>query len=483
MVELVDTPDLGSGAARRGGSSPFARTCNFYERNNMEITQEKIDDLNGVLTVKVHPEDYKEKVDGILEEYRKQVKMPGFRPGKVPIQLVRKQYGKAVLADELNKLLGEKMDGYIREEKLRLLGQPIPTEENDSDGNWDKPSVFTFRYDIGLSPKVDIKFGWFTKFVHHKVRIDDALIDEQVGDLRRRYGKMSERTEIGEDCLVVGEFVELEGEEAKDGGVAHEGTISMDSVKHAKTSKSLMGLGQGAQVVVKPEHVSRDAEDLARMLGIDAKAAAEFKSLLRFTVKEVRHIEPAELGEELYDKLFGEDVVTDEAAFRAKVEEDLQRIFDRDGDRVFRRKFVEEVVDKLNPPLPEEFLKRWIQIANEKPITAEEIESEFTEYAKGIKWQIIQNHIIDEYEINVEGEEIQEEAGNSIKAQYSQYGIPLEAEQLEPMVAQMLTEQKEVRRVAEMIYERKSIDKLRELAKIKEKEVSHDEWMEIVRSL
>ena len=143
----------------------------------MEITQENIDALNGVLTVKVHLEDYKEKVDGILEDYRKQVKMPGFRAGKVPIQLVRKQYGKAVLADELNKLLGEKMDGYIREEKLRLLGQPIPAKENDSEGNWEKPDVFTFRYDIGLSPKVDIKFGWFTKFVNHKVRIDDALID------------------------------------------------------------------------------------------------------------------------------------------------------------------------------------------------------------------------------------------------------------------------------------------------------------------
>ena len=144
----------------------------------MEITQETIDALNGVLTVKVHPEDYKERVDGILEDYRKQVKMPGFREGKVPIQLVRKQYGKAVLADELNKLLSEKMDGYIREQKLRLLGQPIPAEEGDSDGNWDKPDIFTFRYDIGLSPKVDIKFGWFTKFVHHKVRIDDDLIND-----------------------------------------------------------------------------------------------------------------------------------------------------------------------------------------------------------------------------------------------------------------------------------------------------------------
>lgn len=263
----------------------------------------------------------------------------------------------------------------------------------------------------------------------------------------------------------------------------NEGTISMASITDTKTEKALMGKSQGAEVEVQPGHVSRDAEDLARMLGIDPKAAAEFKNPLRFTIKEVRHIEPAELGEELFDKLFGEDVVTDEAGFRAKVEEDLQRIFERDGDRVFRRKFVEEVVGKLDPPLPEEFLKRWIQIANEKPITADEIEAEFAEYAKGIKWQIIQNHIIDEHDIDVSGEEIQAEAGNAIKAQYAQYGIPIEAEQLEPMVAQMLTDQKEVRRVAESIYERKAIDKLRELAKIKDKEVSHEEWMEIVRSL
>jgi len=451
----------------------------------MEITQETTDALNGVLTVTVNPEDYKEKVDGILEDYRKQVKMPGFRPGKVPIQLVRKQYGKAVLADELNKLLGAKMDGYIREQKLRLLGQPIPAEEGDPEGNWEKPDVFTFRYDIGLSPKVDIKFGWFTKFVHHKVRIDNDLINDQIEDLRRRYGKMSDRTEVEENCLMVGEFVELEsdGKEVKPGGVMNEGTISLESVKDKKTNKALMGLSQGAEVVVKPGSVSRDADDLARMLGIEAKAAEDFKSPLRFTIKEVRHIEPAELGEELYDKLFGEDVVTDEEGFRAKVKEDLQRIFERDGDRVFRRKFVEEVVDKLDPPLPEDFLKRWIRVANEKPITAEEIEAEFSEYAKGIKWQIIQNHIIDEHGIEVEGEEIKEEAGNAIKAQYSQYGIPLNAEQLDPMVTQMLTDQKEVRRVAETIYERKAIDKLRELAKIKEKEVSHEGWMEIVRSL
>lgn len=451
----------------------------------MEITQENIDALNGVLTVTVHPEDYRDKVEGILEEYRKQVKMPGFRAGKVPIQLVRKQYGKAVLADELNKLLGERLDGYIREQKLRLLGQPIPTKENDSDGNWDKPEMFTFRYDIGLSPKVDIKFGWFTKFVNHKVRIDDALIDEQIGDLRRRYGKMSECETAGAEDLIVGEFVELEadGAEVKPGGILRDGTISVAEVKDKATKNKLIGAAKDAELVVDAGKVTRDVEDKARLLGLERKDAQGFNSPLRFTIKEIRHIEPAELGEELYDKLFGEDVVSDEEGFRSKVREDLERIFERDGDRVFRRKFVEEVVDKLNPPLPEDFLKRWIQVANEKPITPEEIENEFSEYAKGIKWQIIQNHIIDEHDIEVDGEEIKAEAGNAIKAQYAQYGIPLDADQLDPMVAQMMTEQKEVRRVAESIYERKAIDKLRELAKIKEKEVSHDEWMEIVRTL
>ena len=277
--------------------------------------------------------------------------------------------------------------------------------------------------------------------------------------------------------------LEADGEETKPGGILHEGTITMSEVADKATKAKLLGLTKGTEVKLDAGKISKDADDLARLLGIDRAAAKNFKSPLRFTVKEIRNIVPAELGEELYDKLFGEDTVKDEEGFRAKVEEDLQRIFDRDGDKVFRRKFVEEVVDKLNPPLPEDFLKRWIRVANEKPITADEIEAEFSEYAKGIKWQIIQNHLIDTYEIEVDAEEIKEETGNAIKAQYAQYGIPLDAEQLDPMIAQMMTDQKEVRRVAESIYERKAIDKLRELAKIKEKEISHEDWMEIVRSL
>ena len=213
-------------------------------------------------------------------------------------------------------------------------------------------------------------------------------------------------------------------------------------------------------------------------------AAAEFTNPLRFTVKEIRHIEPAELGEELYDKLFGEDVVKDEEAFRGKVEEDLRRIFDRDGDRVFRRKFVEDVVDKLNPPLPEDFLKRWIRVANDKPITAEEIEAEFAEYAKGIKWQVIQNHIIDEHSIEVDWRRDQSRGRQRHQGTVRPIWDSTGGRAARPHGG--ADDERPERRCAgwpNRSTRRKAIDKLRELAKIKEKEVSHEEWMEIVRSL
>jgi trigger factor len=170
-------------------------------------------------------------------------------------------------------------------------------------------------------------------------------------------------------------------------------------------------------------------------------------------------------------------------SMRTRVKSDLEGMFDRDADRVFRKKFVTEVIDKLNPPLPEEFLKRWIRVANDKPISAEQIEAEFGDYAKSIKWQVIQNQIIDENKIKVERADIEKEAGQMLKAQYAQYGIPLEAEQMEPLIANVMGQDAEVRKIAETLYEHKAIDKLRELAKIKEKEVDYDAFMEVVKSL
>jgi trigger factor len=456
----------------------------LYCSLRMNISKTNSDSLNGIITVEVTPDDYRSQVDELLENYRKQAKIPGFRTGKVPMALIRKQYQKSVLVDELNKMLGSKIDTYIRDEKLRLLGQPIPCEDNASEGDWDKPDVFTFRYDVGYSPAVDIKFGWFTKFVHHKVKIDDTMINKQVRDLRRRFGKMSEPETSGAEDMLVGTFVELnEQGEILAGGVMHEATISIDDLDHKATAKMLVGLKKDASVDVDPRNISKDTEDLGRMLGLEADAAGSFKSNARFTVKEIRHIEAAELGSGFYDKVFGEGKITDEEGMRLRVREDLSVMFDRDADTVFRRKFVAEVIDKLNPPLPEEFLKRWIQVANEKPISKEEVDQEFSEYAKGIKWQVIQNQIIDEHKLEVKREEIESESGEMMKAQYAQYGIPLEAEQMAPMVANMMTQDKEVRRIAESLYERKAIDKLRELAKIKEKEIDYDAFMKVVKAL
>ena len=450
----------------------------------MNITKTNSDELNGVITVEIAPADYRSQVDTLLEQYRKKAKQPGFRTGKVPMALIRKQYQKSVLVEELNKVLGSKMDAYIREEKLRLLGQPIPCEENGSDGDWDNPETFTFRYDVGFSPSVDIKFGWFTKFVHHKVKVDDKMIDKQVGDLQRRFGKMSEPEVSGAEDLIVGTFVELDDKgEILAGGLMHEGTIGLESLDHKATAKMLTGLKKDDCVVVDTAHLAKDAAELAHMLGMDPVAAKDFKSKLRFTVKEIRHIDPAALDGAFFDKVFGEGNITDVGSMRTRVKSDLDGMFERDADRVFRKKFVTEVIDKLNPPLPEAFLKRWIRVANDKPISAEQIEEEFGDYAKSIKWQVIQNHIIDENKIKVERVDIEKEAGQMLKAQYAQYGIPLEAEQMEPLIANVMGQDAEVRKIAETLYEHKAIDKLRELANIKEKEVDYDAFMEVVKSL
>lgn len=434
--------------------------------------------------MEIAQEDYQSQVDTLLEKYRKQAKQPGFRTGKVPMALIRKQYQKSVLVDELNKMLGTKLDAYIREEKLRLLGQPIPCLENARDGDWDKPAGFTFRYDVGFSPAVEIKFGWFTKFVHHKVKVDEKMIDKQVGDLQRRFGKMSEPDLSGASDLVVGTFVELDDNgEILAGGLMHEGTVGIESINHSPTAKMLTGLKKDDRVKLDPSNLAKDPEELAQMIGLDPVKAQDFKSMLQFTVKEIRHIDPAELNVEFFDKVFGEGKILDEDAMRARVKTDLDGMFERDSDRVFRKKFVTEVIDKLDPPLPEAFLKRWIRVANEKPISAEQIEEDFSDYAKSIKWQVIQNHIIDENKIKVERADIEKEAGHMLKAQYAQYGIPLEAEQMEPLVANLMGQEAEVRKIAETLYEHKAVDKLRQLAKIKEKEVDYDAFMEVVKSL
>lgn len=448
----------------------------------MEISQQNIDDLNAVLTLKLSKEDYFDKYESALKKYRKQVNMPGFRAGHVPLGLVKKQYGKSILAEEINNVINESLNKHIVDNKLKILGNPLPKESEIVEGDWNNPDAFTFEYEIGLSPEVEIVLP--KKAMEMAVvKVDDKLIDQQVEDMARRFGKMSTPDSSGDKDMIMATVVQLdEKDEILEGGFMKDVTVSLEFLEDKKTIKALSGLKSGMSVVLDPHNISRGHDDLGRMLDLTHDQVHDLKGNVKLTVNDVKRMTPAEINEELFAKVFGEGNVSTEEEFRAKIKEDLEKMFRNDAERFFKKQLADKMIEDLNPPLPDEFLKRWIAAANEKPLTQEQIDEEYPSYAESLKWQLIQNRVIEQHELDVKPEEVVEHVKGMITQQYAQYGMPLDDEQLSAMAANAMTNRQESQRVAEMIYENKVVDALKENTKIKEKALSYEDFLELVQS-
>lgn len=448
----------------------------------MNVTRQDVDALNATLTVEVTPEDYAAKVKSTLDNYRKTAKIPGFRPGHVPMGLIQKQYGKSVLSDELNKLVNEALNNFIKENKIEILGNPIPAEGEDGfKGDFNNPETFEFIYKIGLSPEVNVSLSGKNKFDYVKVKVDDELINKQIEDLRRRYGKLVSGEAVGEKDMILAQFVELnEDESIKEGGILHTSTISMEFVKDDKVKKSLLGKKVGDKVVVNPKDVSRGGSDTAAMLGVKEDELENVSDTFQLTINEIKVMELADLNEELYDKLFGPGTVSDEKELRKRVTSDLEGMFVNDSDRMLTRSVYDSLLEKTEVTLPDEFLKRWIQLSNEKEISMEQIEEEYDGYAKGLKWQLIQGHIFKANDIKLENEEVIDFTKGLLVSNYAQYGIPAPGdEELTQSAMQVLQNRDEANRVYDMLAERKLTTYFKETVKLNEKEVSYDEFVEM----
>jgi trigger factor len=449
----------------------------------MEVTKESVDNLNALLKVKVEASDYQNQVSTTLEGYRKQANIPGFRKGKVPMGLIKKQYGRSVLAEELNKLVSENLYKFIQDENLDILGNPLPKEDDEVKGDFDQPDTFEFTYEIGLSPEIDVKLSGRNKYEYTKVKIDDDLVNKQISDLRRRYGKLVSTDEVGEKDMVLGQFVELdENKEIKEGGIMHSSTISMEFVEDKKSAKQLLGKKVGDKVVLDPYKVSKGGQDTAAMLGIKEEELEGISNQFEFTINEVKKMELAELNQELFDKLFGEGAVKSEDEMKAKVIADLEEMFSKDSDKILTRRITNDLMEKTTVELPDNFLKRWIQASQKEPISMEDIEKDYENYAKGIRWQLIQNAIFKKNEIKVEREETINYTKNLLINQYAQYGIPApEDKELEASAMQVLSNQEEAQRITDMLAEDKLTDYFKNTVKLADKEVSYDEYMKIAQ--
>lgn len=447
----------------------------------MNVIREDINAQTAILKVQVSPADYQSKVATTLDKYRKQAKIPGFRPGKVPMGMIQKQYGKAVLAEELNKIVNDSLYSYVSEQKIDILGNPIPKDDIEVKGDFNAPSDFEFAYEIGLSPKVDIKLSSKDKVDYYKVKIDDTLLNKQIDDLRRRYGKLVGSEEIGENDLVMAQFVELNDDETiKEGGILHSSTISVEFLEDAKTKKAFMGKKAGDKLVVDPAKVSRGPKDTASMLGIKEEQLGEISNKFQLTINEIRHMELADLDQELFDKLFGEGVVTSEKELKERITKDLENMFANDSDRILMNTMYKSLMDNTKVELPSDFLKRWIRMSNEKPITKEEIEQQFEGYEKGMKWQLIQGQIFKDNGLKLDPKEVLEFTKGLLINQYAQYGLPAPAEkELTDAANRVLSNKDEANRVYDMIAEVKLTDYFKKTVKLNEKMVSYDEFVEI----
>lgn len=447
----------------------------------MNVIRHDVDVLNAVLKVQISAEDYSQKVKSTLEKYRKTAKIPGFRPGHVPLALIQKQYGKSVLADELNKLVNDALYNYISENKIEILGNPIPKEGSDVVGDFDKPDTFEFEYEIGLSPKFDIKLNDKSKYDYVKVKVDNKLLDKQIEDLRRRYGKLVSAENVGENDLVLAQFVELNDDDSiKEGGILHSSTVSMEFIEDKKVKKELIGKTTGEKVIVDPSKVSRGGKDTASMLGVKEEDLGSISTKFQLTINEIKHMEMADLNQELFDRLFGEGTVNSEKELRERIAADLEGMFGNDSDRILTRDIYEDLVQNTKVDLPNSFLKRWIKLSNEKPITDDQIEKDYESYAKGLKWQLIQSDIFKSNEIKLDNSEVIDFTKGLLVKNYAQYGIPApEDKELTASAIQVLQNKEEANRIYDMLSEKKLTEYFKNTVKLKEKQVSYDEFVEI----
>jgi len=438
----------------------------------MNITRENIDALNAVVKVEIVKEDYNDKVEKILVDYRKTANIPGFRKGQVPMGMVKKQYGKAVLVDEVNKLLQDALNKYLTEEKLDVLGQPLPKQQDEI--NWESDS-FAFEFELGLAPEFSVDLKSKKAITHYNIVADDKMIDEQVERIQKQYGKIVSETEVKKDSEITGTFKNEEKE------IDNTVTITLDKFKGKATEKKFIGAKVGDVITLKTKGLYEDDHELMNALKIQHDDAHGLDIEVTFTITEINSRELADLDQELFDKLFGKDVVKSASELKAKIKEDAEKQFVQQSDQKLLNDVTEYLVDNTKFDLPAEFLTKWMQVAGEKEMDEATAKEEYEKSEKSLRYQLIEGKLMSDNDLKVDFEDVKTNAKNMIKMQMAQFGQlnPSEKE-LDDIAARVLGNQEEVRRISEQVVSQKLLDLYKEKANIKTKEMSYEAFVKEV---
>ena len=392
----------------------------------MKISFDCADKINGLLTMTVEPADYQEKVEKTLKDYRKKAQVPGFRPGNVPMGLIKKQYGTAVKVEEVNKLLGEKLYEYVRENKIQMLGDPLPNTEKQQPQDFEKEGDLTFVFDIAVAPAFEAKLSGRDKITYYTITVDDKMIDQQVGMYASQAGEFVKADVFSGNDTLTGDLRELDKKgNTLEGGITTEGGMIMPAyIKEDKQKKLFDGCKLGDIITFNPKKAYPDNDaEVAALLKVDKEKVKDLTSDFSYQITEIRHFQSAEVNQALFDRVFGEGTVKDEKTFREKIAEQLKTQFAGSSDYKFMldvREHLEKKVGKLE--FPEALLKRIMQ-NNNKDKEADFVEKNFEASIQELKWHLIKEQIVAAQQIEIKDDDLKEVAKSAIRAQFAQYGM------------------------------------------------------------
>lgn len=435
----------------------------------MKISRKDNDALNTLITINIERNDFEDKVKNVLTDYRKKANIPGFRKGHVPMGMIKKQYETAVTADEVNKLLQQNLDQYLKEEKINILGNPLPVMQEDLD--W-KATELSFSFELGLSPEFEVKLTEKNKVTHYQITATDEMINDQVKNYRKQFGKLVAQKNAKDDyeitAAIKNEAAEIE--------TTH--TFDLGQIK-GKANLSAFGKATvGEMIQLKFKNLFKDEATATRILGVSTDKLKEIEGEISFDIKEINERVLAEMNQEFFDKIYGPDAVKSEEEMKAKITEGIEKQFEQQSDQKLLNDVTEYLVAKTKFDLPADFLKKWMQNSGEQPLSAKAASEEYERSEKGIRYQLIEGKIIADHDLQIKFEELKEFAKQMIVMQMAQYGqAGLPDEELEGIVARVMSNQDEARKLSEQLMSKKLLEFYKTKLSLKKKKLTFDAFV------
>lgn len=440
----------------------------------MEITLDKNSSNQASIKIKLFEADYQPKVDAKLKDYVKKASIKGFRPGKAPVSMVKNMYGVSLLVDEINAILGEALNAYLKEQTFKILGDPLPVEKEDNSIDWKTQKEFEFEYRIGFVDGIDLTLDSKIEGTKYSIKVDDKLLNETLDNLKTQYGKSTnpEVSQAGDN--IYGDLKSVDGELSK--------TLSLPLAKVSKKlAEKFTGISKDAVVEFDSKEVKKD--EWAEAFGLEDEELDQSKGAFTFTVKNINRTETAEMDQEFFDKIFGPDVVKSEEEFLAKVRETLQSSYDRES-KVFTDEELKKVLtEKAKVDLPIDFLKEWLLRANQGKVTDEDVEKEFPIYASQLTWSLISNHLAKENGVQAEHEDVIEKTKEMIREQFASSGLGSQMEASMDMFVDNYLKGNEGQNYMNMltsVQNDKVMSLVQEKIKLNEKQITIDEFKELL---